>query len=101
MARKKFKVETAERRAAIARDESGRGKSIAPVELLLHEKEPDDRLRTGDKDSPLCQIVFVVERSGVQVLGEVDRTFHRVRHRFRLLPDGLPPSDAGVAAATR
>ena len=82
-----IQVETAERRAAIAGDESGRVESIAPVELLLHEEEPDDRLRTGDKDPPLRQIVFVVERSGVQVLGEVDRTFHRVRHRFRLLPD--------------
>ncbi len=82
-----IQVETAERRATIARDESGGGKPIATVELLLHEEEPDDRLRTGDKDSPLCQIVFVVERSGVQVLGEVDRTFHSVRHRLRLLPD--------------
>ncbi len=82
-----IQVETAERRAAIARNESGRGEPIAPVELLLHEEEPDNGVRTGDKDSPLCQIVFVVERSGVQVLGKVDRTFHGVRHRLRLLPD--------------
>ena len=94
------KVETAERRAAIARDETGSGKSIAPVEFLLHEKEPDDRLRTGDKDSPLCQIVFVVERSGVQVLGEVDRTRHCVRHRLRLLPDGCRPA-MRASTATR
>ena len=54
-------VETAERRAAIARDKTRRGEPVAPVELLLHEQEPDNGLRTGDEDPPLRQIIFVVE----------------------------------------
>ena len=54
-------VEAADRRAAIAGDEAGGVQPGAPVALALHQQHADDRLRAGDEDAVLRQVVFVVE----------------------------------------
>ncbi len=55
-------VEPAERRAAIAGDEAGGVQPGEPIPLPLHQEHPDDRLRPGDEDAVLCQVVLVVQR---------------------------------------
>jgi hypothetical protein len=54
-------VEAAERRAAIAGDEAGRAQAGAAVALVLHQAKADQRLKAGDEDPALRQIVFIVE----------------------------------------
>ena len=54
-------VEAAERRAAIAGDEAGGVQPGAPVALALHQQHADDRLRAGEEDALLRQVVLVVE----------------------------------------
>ena len=54
-------VEAADRRAAIAGDEAGGVQPGAAVALALHQQHADDRLRAGDEDPVLRQVVFVVE----------------------------------------
>jgi hypothetical protein len=44
-------IEAAERRAAIAGDVARGVETVAPVELLLHQAEPHQRLETGDKNA--------------------------------------------------
>ena len=59
-------VEAAERRAAISRHEAGRPQPCEAVALALHHQHPDDRLRTGDEEAFLAEVVFVVERDVVK-----------------------------------
>ena len=59
-------VETAERRAAIPGDVTARVEPGAPVPLLLHQSQPDNRLRARNEDPVLGQIVFVVEGNRLQ-----------------------------------
>ena len=54
-------VQAAERRAAIAGDVTGRIEAVAPVEFLLHQAEPHQRLETGDKNLAVAEVVLVVE----------------------------------------
>src|SRR5690606_20052689 len=55
-------IETAKRRAAIARHETGRIEAGSPVALALHQEHAHDGLRAGNEDALLRQIVFVVQR---------------------------------------
>ncbi len=57
----KLAIEAAERRAAVAGDESRRVEAVAAVQLLLHQAEPDQRLEAGHKDPALAEVVFIVE----------------------------------------
>ena len=54
-------VEAAERRAAIAGDIAGGVEAGAAVALLLHQAEAHERLKAGDEDPALGEVVFVVE----------------------------------------
>ena len=71
-------VETAERRAAIARDVTRGVEPVAAVELLLHQTEPDQRLEPGDEHLAVPEIVFVFELDVAQ------------RHRGILRPTVCP-----------
>jgi hypothetical protein len=55
-------VEPAERRAAIAGDEARGVEPGAAVALALHQQHADERLRAGDEDALLFEVVLVVER---------------------------------------
>src|SRR5262249_17737467 len=59
-------IEPAERRAAIASDVARRVEAGAPVALLLHQREPHQRLVAGDEDAALGKVVLVVERDVVE-----------------------------------
>src|SRR5262249_47867912 len=59
-------VEPAERRAAIACDIAGGVEAGATVTLLLHQAQANERLKAGDKDRRLGEIVLVVERDRSQ-----------------------------------
>ena len=59
-------VEPAERRAAIAGNVAGGGKSRLPVPRRLHQGQPDDRLGAGKKDVGHADVVFVAKRDGPQ-----------------------------------
>ena len=61
-----LQVEPAERRAAIARDEACRVEPCKAVALALHQKHPNDRLRSGQEYPLLAEIEFVVERNLVK-----------------------------------
>ena len=54
-------VEAAERRAAIAGDVARGIEAVAAVQFLLHEAEPHQRLKAGDEDVAVAEIVFIVE----------------------------------------
>ena len=54
-------VEPAERRAAVAGDVAGGTLADTAVARLLHEGETDYRLRAGDEDAALEEVVLVVE----------------------------------------
>src|SRR5687768_9116450 len=54
-------VEPAERRTAVAADETCRIEAGAAIALLLHQKQPYDRLRPGDDHLIRRQIIFIVE----------------------------------------
>ncbi len=54
-------VEPAQRRAAIAGDISRRVLAGPPVTRLLHQRQPHDRLGSGDQNPVPVEIVFVVE----------------------------------------
>ena len=54
-------VEPTQRRAAIAGNVARRVKAVAPVQLLLHQAEPHQRLKSGDEDVAVAEVVFVVE----------------------------------------
>src|SRR5262249_11161187 len=54
-------VERPERRTPITRHVTGRVEAGAPVPLLLHQAEADQRLKAGDKDAAFPKIVFVVK----------------------------------------
>src|SRR4051812_32935278 len=55
-------VEPAGRRPAIAGDEPRRIEPRAPVQFLLHEAQPDQRLVAGREDAAFAQVEFVIER---------------------------------------
>lgn len=57
-----IEVETAEGRAAIARDEAGGIQPGAAVDCRLHEQKADNSLRSRDEDAVLGKVVFVGER---------------------------------------
>ena len=59
-------VEPAERRAAVAGDVAGGALADAAVARLLHQGEADDRLRAGEEDPALAEVVFVVEGDGLE-----------------------------------
>src|SRR3984893_9511514 len=52
-------VERAQRRAAVARHIARGVETCTPVALLLHHAEPDQRLKPGDEDAALAEIVLV------------------------------------------
>ena len=54
-------VERAQRRSAIAGDEARRVEAVAAVQLLLHQAEPHQRLKSGDENAAVAEVVFVVE----------------------------------------
>ncbi len=54
-------VEPAQRRAAVAGDIARGIKAVAPVELLLHQAEPHQRLESGNEDVAVAEVVFVFE----------------------------------------
>ena len=56
-----LRIETAERRAAIAADIARRIQAVAAVQLLLHEAKPHQRLEAGDEHVGMAEIVFVFE----------------------------------------
>ena len=59
-------VETAERRAAVAGNETRRIQAGPAVALALHQQHADDRLRAGQEDALLAEIELVVERNVVK-----------------------------------
>src|SRR5579864_4182707 len=63
----KLGVEAAERRTAVAGDETRGIAAVAAVQLLLHQAEPDQGLEAGDENPRLGKIVFIVERDGTQL----------------------------------
>ena len=73
-------VEPAERRAAIAGDVAGGVEPGAAVALLLHQAQPHQRLKAGDEDAALAEVVFVVERDVSQ------RHYAGLRGQFALAP---------------
>ena len=83
-----LQVEPAQRRAAVAGDVARSIEPGAAVELLLHQREPHQRLVAGREDPALAQIVFVVERD------------IRERHRASPLQSAsmaAPPPEANEA----
>ena len=56
-------VEAAERRAAIAGNETRRIEAGKAIAFALHEQHADDRLRAGQEDALLAEIELVVERN--------------------------------------
>jgi hypothetical protein len=59
-------VQPAERRSAIARYETGRVKSGAPVPLALHQQHADDGLRPSEEDLALVEVELVGQRHVTQ-----------------------------------
>ena len=59
-------VEAAERRAAVAGDVARGVEAGALVALVLHQRQPHQRLIAGDEDAALGQVVFVVERDVIE-----------------------------------
>ena len=59
-------VEAAERRAAVAGDIARGVQPGAAVALVLHQREPHQRLIAGDEHAALGQVVFVVERDVIE-----------------------------------
>ena len=55
-------LDAAERRAAIARDQTGRVEAGAAIHLLLHQQKTHDRLRSGHQRAFLAKMVFVHKR---------------------------------------
>ena len=91
-------VEPAERRAAIAGDIAGGVEAGAPVALLLHQAEPDQRLIAGDEDLLFGQVVFVVETDLPQSHSARSSTALNVRRRPGLsLPEKWRHLDARAA----
>ena len=56
-----LRVETAERRAAVAADISCGVQAVAAVQLFLHEAKPHQRLEAGDEHVGMAEIIFVFE----------------------------------------
>ena len=83
-----IEVEPGDRGAAVAGDEARGVEARAAVALALHQEQPDDRLRTREKDPLLREVVLVVERYGVEsYLGEAhDPVLHAPRGSSRRLP---------------
>ena len=54
-------VEPAERRPAVTGDKSRGAKTVAAVELSLHQAEPHQGLEAGDENTAMAKVVFVVE----------------------------------------
>jgi hypothetical protein len=61
------------------------------VALALHEQEADDRLRAGEEDAILGQVVFVVE-------GDLPQRAHCLGHRPFLLKASTPTPPDEVRA---
>ena len=81
-------VEAAQRRAAITAHVAGGVETVAPVEFLLHQAQPHQRLETGDKNLAVAEIVFVVELDVAK------------RHRGKLRPPVCPrTADSARGAA--
>ena len=59
-------VEPAERRAAIAGDVARGVEPGAAVALVLHQRQPHQRLIAGDEHAALRQVVLVVERDVIE-----------------------------------
>ncbi len=85
-------VKAAERRAAIAADEAGRVEAGATIELLAHQRQANDRLRTGDENALLGEVVLVAERHpmGHTILAPINRPAKRP---WPMIP---PPSGSVV-----
>src|ERR1700684_3147523 len=54
-------IEAGEWRPAITAHIARRVETVAPVDFLLHQAQPHQRLETGDKNLAVAEIVFVVE----------------------------------------
>src|SRR3984893_2690714 len=54
-------VEPAERGAAIAGNEASGIEPVTPVELFLHQAEPDQGLESGHEYPALAEVVLIVE----------------------------------------
>ena len=70
LGRMHLRIDGAEGRAAIAGDEARRVVAGAAVALLLHQQQPDDRLRAGREDLLLRQVELVVEGNALERIGE-------------------------------
>ncbi len=57
----KLAIEAAERRAAVAGDETRGIEPVAAVQFLLHQTEPNQSLEAGYEDPALAKVVFIVE----------------------------------------
>ena len=66
-----LRIDSAERRSAIAGDEACRiVRAGLAVTLLLHEKEPNDRLRAGREHTLFRQVELVVEGNALERVGQ-------------------------------
>ena len=80
-------VEPAERRAAIAGDVARGVEAGAAVALVLHHRQPHQRLIAGDEHAALGQVVLVVERDVIE------------RHSATRIAPPVCPGGAGPARA--
>jgi hypothetical protein len=58
----KLGIEAAERRAAIAGDESAGMQSPTAIGTVLIERQTDERLRTAQVDQPRLALIFISQR---------------------------------------
>ena len=75
-------VEPAERGAAIAGDEASGIEPVTPVELFLHEAEPDQGLEPGHEYPALAEIVLIVELDVAQRHSGLQRRSLPLRGRY-------------------
>ena len=69
-------IETAERRAAVARDKAGRVQARATVEFFLHQAGADQRLIPGHEYVRLGKVVFILEADRSKRHGSPCHTAH-------------------------
>ena len=62
----KLAVEGAKGRTAVTGHKTGGVEAVAPVELLLHQAEPHQSLKTSHENVALGEIVFIVQCDVVQ-----------------------------------
>ena len=97
-----LRVDAAERRAAIARDQTGGVEAGAAIHLLLHQQKTHDRLRSGHQRAFLAKIVFVRERRLAKGDFVVRGARETVRHSSSLLRlSASSPKAAGASRSLR